>query len=111
MNIDDSWLAKAIGSFFGVTISLVMIAPEGTKNALFRIVLGTGGGIIFAPTTMSLLPWFRGDNIESHLAAGCFAGFTCWFLLEGTARLLSSRKTVARLLEELLRINGDKKED
>lgn len=103
----DAWLAKAVGSFCGVLISLVMIAPEGTKNALYRVVLGFVSGVIFSPTVMSLFPWFRGDTIEHHLAAGTLAGFSVWFVLEGLARILSSRKTLQRLIEEMLRIRNE----
>ena len=109
--LDDAWLAKAAGAVCGVLISLVMVAPDGTKNAFYRLALGTVGGIIFAPITQNVLPFFKGDGIEYHMAAGCITGFACWFILEATARLLASDKWVTRVLEEILRIRGSDKTD
>lgn len=110
--IDDwsgTWVFKSMGALAGVLASLVIVAPESTKNALYRAIIGVVMGVIFSPATQNLVFFLDGDGLEHHLAAGAATGFTVWFILEGVARLLSSRDTVTRLLEELLRISGRKK--
>lgn len=102
------WAAKLFGSIIGVLISMVMVAPKNTANGLYRILLAPIAGVIFAPSVQGLLWFLNGTALEHHMAAACAAGFGCWFVLEFTARMLSSEDTLRRLLEEVLRLRGDK---
>lgn len=102
------WAAKLFGSVIGVLISMVMVAPKNTANGLYRILLAPIAGVIFAPSLQGILWFLNGTAIEHHMAAACAAGFTCWFVLEFTARMLSSQDTLQRLLEEVLRLRGNK---
>lgn len=100
------WAAKLFGSFFGVLVSMVMVAPKSTVNALYRILLAPIAGVIFAPSVQGLIWFLNGSSLEHHMAAGCAAGFTVWFILEFTARMMSSDEWLTRLLEEVLRLKG-----
>ncbi|GLQ09263.1 hypothetical protein GCM10007913_11950 [Devosia yakushimensis] len=102
------WAAKFFGSVVGVLISMVMVAPKNTRNGAYRILLAPIAGVIFAPAAQSVLWFLQGSTIEHHMAASCFTGFSCWFILEFTARMLSSEEWLRRLLEEVLRLRGDK---
>lgn len=103
------WAAKFFGSAFGVLLSMLFVAPTNTRNALYRILFAPIAGLIFAPAVQNLFWFLQGPNLEHHMAAGCAAGFSCWFVLEYIARLLSSREWLQRLLDEVLRLRGDKK--
>jgi len=106
----SDWVAKLLGSLSGVMISMAMIAPEGTRSAIYRIVLGTIAGVIFAPTTMRIVPFFSGNGWDDWLAAGAATGFSVWFILEAFARWLSSPKTGRRLTKWLDRKMGTDEE-
>ena len=103
---DEKLLAKAVGVFLGTLLSLVMVAPENTRNAIYRVVFGGIGGIIFTPITQALIPVFRGSSFEILVAASAATGFTCWFILEFIARIMSSKLTMARLFQELMKLRG-----
>lgn len=103
------WAAKFFGSAFGVLLSMLFVAPTNTRNALYRILFAPIAGLIFAPAVQNLFWFLQGPGLEHHMAAGCAAGFSCWFILEFMARMLSSREWLQRLLDEILRIRGDKK--
>lgn len=100
------WAAKFIGSAFGVLLSMVFVAPTNSRNALYRMLCAPIAGVIFSPATQALIPFLRGDGLEHHMAAACAAGFSCWFILEAGARMLSSRQWLEKLLEEVLRLRG-----
>ena len=102
------WAAKLFGSVVGVLISMVMVAPKNTRNGAYRILLAPIAGVIFAPAVQGVLWFLQGSAIEHHMAAACAAGFSCWFVLEFTARMLSSEEWLRHLLEEVLRLKGDK---
>lgn len=109
IDMDDKWLpfaAKVFGVACGTLLSLVLIAPESTRNALYRIFFGGLGGVIFMPITQRIIPFFAGDQLEIIVAASAATGFVCWFVLEFVARVLSSRVTLDRLFVELLRLRG-----
>jgi hypothetical protein len=109
VDMDEKWLplvAKVFGVACGVLLSLVLVAPESTRNALYRIFFGGLGGIIFMPVTQRLIPVFSGNETEIIIAASAATGFVCWFILELIARAMSSRVTLDRLLAELLRLRG-----
>lgn len=103
---DEKTLAKVVGVLAGTLLSLVMVAPASTRNAFYRIFFGGLGGVIFTPVTQALIPVFRGESFEILVAASAATGFTCWFVLEFIARIMSSRNTLARLLEEVLKLKG-----
>jgi len=105
----QSWAAKFFGSVFGVLISMVMVAPKNSRNAVYRILLAPVAGVIFAPSIQGLVWFLQGSTLEHHMAAGCAAGFTCWFILEAAARFLSSEDTLRRLLEEMVKLSGKDK--
>ena len=100
------WVAKTLGAIVGVGISMVMIAPRSRINGVYRAFLGTVAGVVFAPATQNLVFWLHGDSIEIIVAASCATGFTVWFILEAAARFLSSKDTLRRLLEEMVRLKG-----
>jgi len=100
------WAAKFFGSVFGVVLSMVFVAPTNSRNAFYRVLFAPIAGVIFAPATQSLVWFLKGDSLEHHMAAGCAAGFCCWFILEFVARMLSSRQWLEKLLEEILRLRG-----
>ena len=108
MNFWDNnpWLAKVIGTIIGVGISMVMISPKSVRNGIYRAFVSTVMGMVFTPATQNLLPWLSGDEPEIIVAAAAATGFTIWFILEATARFLSSRETLKRLLEEMVRLGG-----
>lgn len=102
----NPWLAKMVGTIIGVGISMVMISPKSVRNGIYRAFVSTVMGMVFTPATQNLLPWLAGDEPEIIVAAACTTGFTIWFVLEATARFLSSRETLKRLLEEMVRLGG-----
>ncbi|HTJ58027.1 MAG TPA: hypothetical protein VL418_10740 [Devosiaceae bacterium] len=102
----DPWLAKIVGSIIGVSISMIMVAPRNWANAVYRGACSIPAGVIFAPAVQKILWFLDGSGLEFHLAAGCAAGFSTWFVLEATARFLSSKDTIRRLLEEMVRLGG-----
>jgi len=103
--------AKYFGSAFGVLLSMIFVAPSNTRNALYRILLAPVAGVIFSPPMQALVPFLAGTGFENHMAAACAAGFSCWFVLEFAARMLSSKEWLERTLQEVLRLKGggDKK--
>lgn len=105
------WAAKFFGSAFGVLLSMLLVAPKTSRNALYRILFAPIAGVIFSPATQNLVWFLKGDSLEIHMAAACATGFTCWFIIEAYARWLSSREWIERTLEEILRLKngGDKK--
>ena len=103
------WAAKYFGSAFGVLLSMLFVAPATSRNALYRILFAPIAGVIFSPAIQNLLWFLQGPGLEHHMAAACAAGFTCWFVLEYVARLMSSREWLQKLLDEILRLRGDKK--
>ena len=105
----DKLATRALGAFIGVTASMIMVAPESTKNAFYRGVVGLVMGFIFAPTASQVLWFLEGDTLEHVAARAAATGFGVWFILEGVARLLSSKTTVTGLLKEFLRIKESKK--
>lgn len=100
------WAAKLFGSVVGVLISMVMVAPKSTRNGAYRVLLAPIAGVIFAPGVQGMLWFLQGASLEHHMAAACTAGFSCWFILEFTARMLSSDEWLQHLLEEVLRLKG-----
>ena len=75
----------------------MMIAPRSVKNGIYRAFLGTVAGIVFAPATQNLVFWLQGDSPDMLVASA-------------SARFLSSKDTLRRLLEEMVRLKGpDKK--
>lgn len=100
------WAAKFFGSVVGVLISMVMVAPKNSRNGAYRILLAPVAGVIFCPAMQGMLWFLQGSTLEHYMAASCAAGFSCWFVLELCARLLSSEEWLQRLLEEVLRLRG-----
>lgn len=105
------WAAKFFGSAFGVLLSMLFVAPATTRNGLYRILFAPIAGVIFAPAVQQLFWFLAGTSLEHHIAAGCAAGFTAWFILEFVARMMSQREWLEKLLLELLKIRSgsDKK--
>jgi hypothetical protein len=110
MDFNSPWMAKLLGSIIGVGVSMVMISPRSWRNGIYRAFIGTLMGFIFAPATQNLLPWLRGDTLDMIVASAVTAGFAVWFFLEAMARFLSSKDTMRRLLEEMVRLGGPPKE-
>lgn len=104
----SSWFSKLFGVVLGVGISMVMISPRSVKNGIYRAFVGTIMGFVFAPAMQNLIPWLRGDTPDIMVAAACATGFVVWFFLEGLARFLSSKDTIRRLLEEMVRLGPPK---
>lgn len=110
MDWNSPWMAKLLGAFIGVGVSMVMISPRSWRNGIYRAVVGTLMGFIFGPATQNLIPWLRGDTFDMILSSTVTAGFVVWFFLEALARFLSSKDTMRRLLEEMVRLGGPGKE-
>lgn len=105
-----NWILRIIGSVIGAITSLIMIAPEGTRNAFYRFFVSFIMGIIFAPMVAGLpmFGWLEGATYEHYLARGAAASFPIWFILEGFARVLSSTEWMEKLATEVLRLKkGD----
>jgi len=99
---------RAFGALIGVMASMVMIAPEGTRNALYRVVVSVICGTIFAPVAGNIFGFLDGPEWELVLARGTATGFSVWFILEAFARLFSTN-WIDRLIVERLRLKGDGK--
>lgn len=102
------WLVRGIGALIGVIASLIIVAPAGTKNAMYRAWVGVSMGVIFAPVVPQLpwMAWLAGISVEHILARAAFAGFATWFALEFIARMLSSTDWLVRLAQEILRLRS-----
>lgn len=101
--------ARAIGVLIGVLASLIMIAPEGTKNNAYRVLISITMGFIFAPLVpdVPFMAWTDGDSIDHAMARGAACGFAIWSVLQAIARLLSARGGfVERTLREMARLRG-----
>ena len=91
--------------------SLIMIAPEGTKNNVFRVLISITMGFIFAPLVpqVAFMDWTAGDSIDHAMARGAACGFAIWSVLQAAARLLSIKGGwVERTLREMARLRGGK---
>ena len=106
----SSWGAKLLGTVIGVGVSMVMISPRTLRNGIYRAFIGMVMGFVFTPATQNLVPWLRGDAPDIVVAAAVSSGFAVWFVLEALARFLSSKETMRRLLEEMVRLGGPPKE-
>ena len=106
MDWNAPWVAKLFGAILGVGISIVMISPRSIRNGIYRGFVGMVMGFIFTPATQNLVPWLKGDTPDIIVAAAVTTGFSVWFLLEALARFLSSKETLRRLLEEMVRLGG-----
>jgi len=100
--------ARSVGVLIGVLASLVLIAPEGTRNAFYRIVFSFLMGVIFAPiaANLPLMGWLAGDGNDHIAAQGAAVGFVIWSVLEAIARFMSARDTLDRMLREMARLRG-----
>ncbi|AUC55720.1 hypothetical protein CDO87_03380 [Sagittula sp. P11] len=99
-----------IGAMVGVMASLIMVAPEGTRNAVYRALVGITMGVIFAPLADSLpfMTWMGGDDLDAVLARSALTGFVIWWVLEVIARLLSSNDWLVSLLRETARLRSNR---
>ncbi|WP_109468528.1 DUF6107 family protein [Albibacillus kandeliae] len=102
------WIARALGAALGVIASMIMVAPAGTKNAFYRLWIGIVMGAIFSPVVDDI--WFfgglAGEDFDHTLARSAVAGFSVWFVLEFTARMISSTDWLVELAKEVLRMNA-----
>lgn len=110
MDWNNPWAAKLVGTIIGVGVSMVMISPRSARNGIYRAFIGMVMGLVFTPATQNLIPWLRGDTSDIIVAAATTTGFTVWFVLEAAARFLSSKDTMRRLLEEMVRLGGPPKD-
>lgn len=103
---------RLIGALLGVLASLIMVAPDGTRHAFFRVLVGITMGFIFAPTVhqLPMMGFLSGNGTEFILASGTAAGFAVWFILEAVARLLSSTDWIVKTLRALVEMGGRGKE-
>ncbi|MGR3599200.1 MAG: DUF6107 family protein [Heliomarina sp.] len=106
---ETRWIARALGAFLGVIASMIMVAPKGTKNAFYRLWIGIVMGAIFAPVVDDI--WFLGglggDDFDHTLVRSAVAGFGVWFVLEFTARMMSSTDWLVELAKEVLRLRAN----
>ena len=100
------YIVRVFGSFMGVLASLVIVAPLSMKHAFYRGLVGVSMGTVFAPViqNMPMLGWFHGESLEFVIARAALCGFVVYFILEITARLLSSEKVITVLVDELIRL-------
>ena len=102
--------ARLMGAFLGVLASMLMVAPEGTKNALYRSIGGLVLGFVFSPVIPNIyfMSWLGGDDFYMTLARATFSGLVVWFVLEFIARMLSSTEWLEKLAKEILANRGKK---
>ena len=107
------YLVRALGAFLGVLASLIIVAPLSMKHAFYRGLVGVSMGTVFAPVlhNMPILGWFHGETLEFVIARAALCGFVVYFILEITARLLSSEKVITALVNELIRLRNNDKGD
>ena len=103
------WLGRILGAVVGVLASMIIIAPEGTRNALYRLWVGVTMGVIFAPLLKSI-SFISGDEFDLILVRSAVMGFVIWSVLEATARFLSQKDWLVKLAQEILRLNSKEKE-
>lgn len=101
-------IARGFGALLGVIASMMIVAPEGTKNAIFRLWVGFTMGFVFGPIMpqIAFLSWLGGEGVDHVMARAAAAGFTSWFALEILARLMSHNEWLVRLSREVLRIRA-----
>ncbi|WP_040604382.1 DUF6107 family protein [Sagittula stellata] len=110
---DNEWVygaaVRVIGALVGVLASLIMVAPEGTRAALYRALVGVTMGVIFSPLADSLpfMGWMAGEDLDAVLARSALTGFVIWWVLEVIARLLSSNDWLVALLREMARMRSN----
>ena len=102
------YLVRAFGAFMGVLASLVIVAPLSMKHAFYRGLVGVSMGTVFAPIIQNapILGWFHGETLEFVIARAAICGFVVYFILEITARLLSSERVITALVDELIRLRN-----
>lgn len=109
---------RFLGTLIGVLASVIMVAPDHTRAAFGRVMVGVSMGIIFAPTIpawgafgLNPLSFLTGPQGEMIMARSAACGFTIWFILEFVARMLSSTEWLEKLartiLEDKARRDGD----
>jgi len=101
-------MVRIIGTMIGVLASLIMVAPDGTKSALYRVLIGVTMGFIFAPLIHNLpfAGFLDGDESDVALARAAVAGFITWFILEFIARMMSSTDWLVKTAQALLDIRA-----
>lgn len=113
MNLNEdpipTFLMRALGAFIGVLASLIMVAPKGTRNLLYRTIVGVIMGVIFSPVMDDIfgLGFLSGPELDHVLARAAACGFSIWFILEFIARALSSQEWMERLAREFLRLKEE----
>jgi len=93
------WVVRLAGAFAGVLLSMALIPPDNTRNAFYRVVLGTMAGFIFAPTVQRIVPFLSGERLDDWLAASTATSFVAWFVLETIARWISTPDTGRKLIQ------------
>ena len=103
---------RLIGALIGVLVSMIMVAPDTSRAALYRFLVGLTMGFIFAPVIPNVygMGFLAGDGTDFVLARGAATGFAVWFILEAAARLLSSRDWIVATAKAIidLRAKGGK---
>ena len=114
----STYALRIIGTFIGVLASVIMVAPEHTRAALGRVVVGVSMGFIFAPTVplwgaLGFHPFgfLAGSENEMILARSAASGFTIWFILELLARLLSSTDWLEKLARSIIEAKTRRRDD
>lgn len=88
MSLDSLLLVKIAGASIGSSIAVVFRPSSDSVLRLFqRFVIGTIGGVIFAPIMMDTMKWPR--EIEYWLSASATCGLVAYLCLQ----LLFSRST------------------
>ncbi|MGR3456087.1 DUF6107 family protein [Pseudooceanicola sp.] len=106
---------RGLGALIGVLASIILIAPDPTRNLAYRVMISLAMGFIFAPVLPHIPPFgfLGGAQLEFVMARGAAAGFGIWSVLEVIARLLSSTDWLVRLAREVIRLRtgaeGDEK--
>jgi hypothetical protein len=102
------YLLRLIGALLGVLVSLVMVAPEGTKAAFYRVLVGVTMGVIFAPVmgSLPLLSFLAGETTDLIIARSAAAGFSVWFILEAIARLMSSTDWIVKTAKAIIELRN-----
>lgn len=101
----SQWAARGLGALLGVIASMMIIAPEGTRNAFYRLWVGLTMGAVFSPVLRGV-SWLSGDDLDFVLARAALVGVVIWMVLEGLTRFLSNTDWLVRLAQEVLRLRS-----
>ena len=93
--INETFLAKLLGSVMGSAIAVVFNSKESNNLLMLqRFIIGSVIGVVAAPVVIDKLAWAH--TFDYWLASAALAGVTGYFLLQ----LLFSDKLTEKILKK-----------